>query len=171
MKYTYTYTKHNSHFKVAGFRRRIFLSQIEPGTFPCARRYSVLPSDGPQEPYREGQCCRHVGVDEGRNCTKKLCGRGFCRHRGSSADPDRRPPLIARKKNHEKSVCGLANFCFSRGAKFPAMFFICSGRKFTRFPIHFSIGLSEKFQLRCFRSPPAVGGQVCCFVCKCSMDR
>ena len=55
------------------------------------------------------------------------------------------------------------------------MFFICSGRKFTRFPIHFSIGLSEKFQLRCFRSPPAVGGQVvllpCMFAYRCACLR
>ena len=100
-----------------------------------------------------------VGQEEG-TAQKDLCGRGFCRHRASSANQKSRPPLIARSKNHEKSVWGFANFCFARDAKFPVVFSICSGRKCTRFPIHFSIVLSEKFQLRCFRSPPAVGGQV-----------
>ena len=63
------------------------------------------------------------------------------------------PRHISRNENREKSVCGLANFCFARDAKFPAGISSCSGRKCTRFPIHFSIGLSEKISVQAEVAP------------------
>ena len=113
--------------------------------------HAQFPKPQKRKTYQRWQWClkyaNSVGQEEG-TAQKDLCGRGFCRHRASSANQKSRPPLIARSKNHEKSVWGFANFCFARDAKFPVVFSICSGRKVTRFPIHFSIVLSD------FGSPP-----------------
>ena len=83
-----------------------------------------------------------------RNFTIKKFGPGLLWAQAVPRKARSPTPSHLTPKKSRKSVCGFANFCFARDAKFPAVFSICSGRKCTRFPIHFSIGLSEKFQLR-----------------------